>query len=62
MAGPEWYTPHLNLRGSARSGGDAVQVELAQLVVVLGHGALTLKDLRAYKHTHISICMSRLTA
>mmetsp|Transcript_17432 Transcript_17432/g.48427 ORF Transcript_17432/g.48427 Transcript_17432/m.48427 type:complete len:293 (-) Transcript_17432:1188-2066(-) len=36
---------HLNLGGTAGGRGDTVQVKLAQLVVVLGHGALALKDL-----------------
>jgi hypothetical protein len=43
------------LGGASWSGGDAVQVELAQLVVVLGHGTLTLKGLqsavRSTRHT-----------
>lgn len=35
----------LDLGLAAGGGRDAVEVELAELVVVLGHGALALKDL-----------------
>ena len=35
----------LDLRGAAGSWGDALKVELAEQVAVLGHGALTLEDL-----------------
>jgi len=35
----------LNLRNTTRSGRDTGKLELAELVVVLGHGTLTLEDL-----------------
>ena len=40
----------LNLRYPPGSRGDACQIKLAQLVVVLGHGALTLIHLHSDKH------------
>merc|ERR1719253_1604707 len=36
---------HLDLRLAARSRGDPAELELAEQVVVLGHGTLTLEDL-----------------
>merc|ERR1719240_58425 len=48
---------HLDLRDTARCRGDAVQVELAQLVVVLSHLALSLEDLD--QHTRLVVLVSR---
>mmetsp|Transcript_49221 Transcript_49221/g.88481 ORF Transcript_49221/g.88481 Transcript_49221/m.88481 type:complete len:258 (+) Transcript_49221:138-911(+) len=47
----------LNLGHAARSGRDAIQVELAKQVVVLGHGTLTFEDLD--QHSWLIVCIGR---
>ena len=45
----------LNLWHTTRGWGDAIQVELAQQVVVLGHGSLTLEDLDQHSRLVVRI-------
>jgi len=40
-----FVTKNLDLRDAARRGGNAVQMEFPQKIVVLGHRALALEDL-----------------
>mmetsp|Transcript_7779 Transcript_7779/g.23812 ORF Transcript_7779/g.23812 Transcript_7779/m.23812 type:complete len:334 (-) Transcript_7779:31-1032(-) len=51
---------HLDLRRAARRRGDVGQVELAQEVAVLGHGALALEDLDLHRLLVVLVRRERL--